>query len=516
VINASTSFTNTSSGIINLSAGGSIYSYRAVNNTGTITTVETNIGVLIGILEANGTIEATAAQISVAAGTPLTIPTGTTLKLSGTTKLTVTGTLTVQASASITGAANTSKIEVQESGTITGAANFYYNDGTTAIGTTIPAGTYTWVADKWKSDVGAPIVVTNEDVYYYDESTPYPGNGTVKIGSLQVGTVTDGKLSFTLPSVVDITGATPVDWEEVEVTPPDPVVNVYIWELDFFRTGETEKIGQLLFTKTGEGGTHYITDAYFAQACEVTAIGNFTVSINANAGWNKLYQYGADLGGGTITTDVASAPTGLKWVFEESPVQVENEQVYNEDGSVYAGSNAEVKIRALPVGNVTNGKLSFTLPTTRETNALADALTGNTPINWAALGTGAIVVNPADAHMYGIQLDFIISPAKKISLGKTDGDDVYHEVQYFYIDKACTVSGTDTITDHDETFSATVSINAHHPGWNKVYQYGTESSMTFTTDLTNVPTGLKWMIGEQNSDDDDDDDDDDEEEEEED
>jgi hypothetical protein len=472
-----------------------ITDYTKVTNNGNIITTTTNYARFAGILTMGGKITLNAdvdlatMPAKVKAGSTLTIAEGKTLTVNG---------------ATITGAAASSKIVVQGSITLAGTSNFYYNDGTTTIGTTIPAGTYTWDTDKWKSAAGAPIVVTNQQVYYYDETALYGGNGTVKIGSLPVGTVTGGQLEFTLPSEVDTTGATPESWTEIGVTSA-PEAKVYAWDIEVFTTSG-EKLGQLLFTKTVTGGTHYITYVYFDKACTVTATGDFNVSINASAGWNKLYQYGPNSGVGTITTNLTSAPADLKWVFEESPVQVENEQVYNEDESAYAG-NGEVKIRDLPVGNVTNGKLSFTLPTTRETNALADALGDNDPIDWGTLVTdGEVVVTPSEANMYGIQIDFITSsPAKRISLRKTDIDDTFHEVQYFYFDKACTIEsdGSVSITDNGATFYLTVSIDAH-PGWNKVYQYGTTANSTLTTDLTNVPADLKWMIGEPNSSDGDD------------
>jgi hypothetical protein len=602
VINASTSFTNTSSGIINLGADGSIYSYRAVNNTGTITTAEARINVLIGILEAKGTIEATAAQISVAAGTPLTIPTGTTLKLSGTTKLTVAdrATVTVENSAFITGA-DSAEIEVQGSGTITGAENFYESNGITEIASPITAGAYEWDTDKWKSDVGAPntdaslagttweqydsnnaggqavfwliftettvkadtleggtlftdapytysgdtvtiyapasqggtwectvngntmtfpgddpgeiITVTKQEtvddaqVYLVNETTLYAGSGgkvMIKYSDadntyVEIGAVTaNGKLSLTIPSaakgakveslaesVASVTGAT--------ATPPD--AKMYVLEDLSLFDGNGKQTGYISLVKTDASAFHNIVYVYFDKACTTTSpanVGEITISpITANQGWNKM-DITTSLADGSQIYTTAGIPSDLKWVFEET-VEVKNKQVVDESGNDVTTLNGSAKVRFdhneanqkyKSVGTVTNGQLTFTLPSTQEVLGHI-ATDGATPINFSEPVDGiSFTLTPSAAKVYGCNFDVLIDgvgPQGSLKHAKTDGDTEY-EVTYFYVDRACTLS------------SGVLGTITFHRGWNRLYNTQTVSTGTTTTDPTGYPTDLNWVL----------------------
>jgi hypothetical protein len=134
------------SGVLDLATFG-ISPISKVTNKGKITTAVTGAesgAKLAALLPIGGTIEASEAEISVAAGTTLVIPTGTELKLTS--------------EASVTGAAGAT-IVVQGSGKITGAENFYFSNGTTQITGTIPTGTYNWDSTLdddggWKAATG--------------------------------------------------------------------------------------------------------------------------------------------------------------------------------------------------------------------------------------------------------------------------------------------------------------------------------------------------------------------------
>jgi hypothetical protein len=338
-------------------------------------------------------------------------------------------------------------------------------------------------------------------VYYYDESTPYSGNGTIKIGGLPVGTVTGGKLTaFELPSTDATTAliesmesdAEPINWEwyGLDAENVDGKAQIYDYDIDFFHTNG-EKIGKLLFKKTAGDISHVVQYWYFDDACEINAAYDgkgLTVSIDAAQGWNRVYQYETELTW-TITTDITGIPGDLKWVFEDSRIDVFGEDVYDEDGVAYTGTG-NVKVVDSFVGGVDSGKLTFTLPLPWENEAFAEVLESGT-IKWDDRVT---VTNGANA--YGIQLDLFsdVTLIGTLSLEKTDGA-TFHKIEYMYFDKACTVNGYMPLPDDGDAGLVTVSIDAHR-GWNKLYQYRTTESSTLTTNLSSLPTGLKWVVEE--------------------
>jgi hypothetical protein len=169
----------TNNGTIDFGTSGTITTTGTVTNNGTFSA--SNTTALTNALEkaTSGTVEVTGTSASIAGGT-----------VQGTATLKVSGTLEVT-SATITGTAG-AKIVVQGSGTITGAGatNFYYNDGTTAIASPIPAGTYTWDDGKWKSAADAPI---SKDAEIAGEITWEPTSivtinytGTAALGTINI------------------------------------------------------------------------------------------------------------------------------------------------------------------------------------------------------------------------------------------------------------------------------------------------------------------------------------------
>jgi hypothetical protein len=84
-----------------------------------------------------------------------------------------------------------------------------------------------------------------------------------------------------------------------------------------------------------------------------------------------------------------------------------------------------------------------------------------------------------------------------ISFEKPTTDDSHYEVSYMYFSKAAKITGTYSNTNEGVTFTETYNIDAK-AGWNKVYmsstRSGNTSTQTATTDLSKVPSDLKWTI----------------------
>jgi hypothetical protein len=146
-------------------ASSSISITGTISNSGTIAVADA--ATLAHILT-----KVSAGNVEVSDSLPIgtaTVPSGVTLKIASGKTLTVTGELTVTG-ATVTGAANTSRIVVQGSGEITGATNFYYKTGETQITSPITTGggTFTWdgtIASNvggWRSDRDASSEVVND------------------------------------------------------------------------------------------------------------------------------------------------------------------------------------------------------------------------------------------------------------------------------------------------------------------------------------------------------------------
>jgi hypothetical protein len=175
---------------------------------------------------------------------------------------------------------------------------------------------------------GDSFTVTNEQVYQLSDDGvvggTYNGSGTVKIGRLTVGSVTNGRLSFELASTVQsqYLDSIPGDWQNVCKVSPSNARGIMAGDIGLYN-GNTQ-IGEIPLGKIdGSGqhiiGQHIIVYWYFDQAVEITGVSDgMTVSINAHAGWNKVYVYIGQSYSGTMTTNLNNVPSGLQWVFESN------------------------------------------------------------------------------------------------------------------------------------------------------------------------------------------------------
>jgi hypothetical protein len=102
------------------------------------------------------------------------------------------GTSSSQSPMDYTLSGNTITISGTQPWTVSGNTIIIYGNGSTFTLTKVTSGT-----SKPNND---DFTVTNAQVYQEDERTPYTGSGTVKIGDLTVGSVSNGKLTYTLPS----------------------------------------------------------------------------------------------------------------------------------------------------------------------------------------------------------------------------------------------------------------------------------------------------------------------------
>jgi hypothetical protein len=165
-------------------------------------------------------------------------------------------------------------------------------------------------------------------------------------------------------------------------------------------------------------------------------------------------------------------------------VTVADEQVYQEDFSTpYTGSGT-VKIGDISVGSVTGGKLTFELPSSVPSQYLDSLSEGM---------LSGITVSPSNAR--GISHRIALYTGNTligyITLGKTK-ENAIHRIDYMYFDRDCSIRGS----SDGWTYSIDASI-----GWNKVYMDVAidvdniaQSSGTITTNLSNVPSDIKWAI----------------------
>jgi hypothetical protein len=166
---------------------------------------------------------------------------------------------------------------------------------------------------------GDTIKVTNEQVYQVSNSGTiggaYNGSGTLKIGRLTVGSVTNGRLSFELASTVQSQYLDSIpDWLNAYKVSPSNARGILDGDIGLYN-GNTQ-VGDISLGKIEGSGQHIIVYWYFDQAVEITGVSDgVTISINAHAGWNKVYAYIGQSYSGTVTTNLNNVPSGLQWIF---------------------------------------------------------------------------------------------------------------------------------------------------------------------------------------------------------
>jgi hypothetical protein len=169
---------------------------------------------------------------------------------------------------------------------------------------------------------------------------------------------------------------------------------------------------------------------------------------------------------------------------------VTNEQVYRPDGTLYNG-NGTVKIAYdwndqipsyLPVdgGKVTGGKLTLSLPATVD-NQYLESFSGNP----------GVTVSPADIQGMEVE-EFDLVDGETIYYFYKKHNQTNSGIIYLYASKAGTITGKEA--EGHTTYNLTLK-----KGWNATYWHsevrdnGNRIS-TMTTDLSNVPKDMKWVL----------------------
>jgi hypothetical protein len=177
------------------------------------------------------------------------------------------------------------------------------------------------------------ITVTGADVYAsYEVSTSLDASltGTVKIGEIPVGSVTDGKLTFRLPTLDksylgDLTTVAEAlkgleGWANYSIT-PSTGAKAQIWDnLTLYDSVSGDQKGTLSFEGAftgynGENDTDLraIKFMYFDREVHIVRVGGEgSTEIGSPGGWffgSKGYSYGSQI----------STYTGMKWVYTAEP-----------------------------------------------------------------------------------------------------------------------------------------------------------------------------------------------------
>jgi hypothetical protein len=178
--------------------------------------------------------------------------------------------------------------------------------------------------------------------------------------------------------------------------------------------------------------------------------------------------------------------------IQAPPIVVTGQQVYLEDESTLYTGSGTVKDPSgeIEIGTVTNGKLALAFPTVEATDALIAELGENADsFDW---GVAGLTQTPNTAKSYQMDLRLFNDDGDiGIKRLKIDGNNARHDVEYFYFDGPCTITGS------VNGGTITVSINAVH-GWNEIYwRYPENGPGTLTPTLItteNIPTDLKWVL----------------------
>jgi hypothetical protein len=168
---------------------------------------------------------------------------------------------------------------------------------------------------------GNTITVINAQVYQENETTPYMDSGVVKIGDFEIGTVDNGKLSFTFPTTVPSQYLESIPDIPSGVTVSPPSARLFQHSIELY-SGNT-RIGSFTFGKIAGSTEGQVLHVYFDRACSINGsyTNNYdgtvevvTYSINARAGWNKVYEQ-VDWAQSRWTYTTSNVPSDLKWVF---------------------------------------------------------------------------------------------------------------------------------------------------------------------------------------------------------
>jgi hypothetical protein len=293
----------------------------------------------------------------------------------------------------------------------------------------------------------------------------------------------------------------------------DPIVEKYT----------SEKDGKTYVLEITDGSTYVLTITDDADDTTVTNSG----AIESSTGGEIVLKpaTGADIivvatdgqmtgitvtGGGSIsvidetgntTTEtppgtVVSKDTPKPGPSDGSPIPESNAQVYGMDGKTYTGNDGTVNLvywaegSDFPevigtAGTVTNGKLTLSLP-----SSVPDRYLG--PGSYLTEQMPGVAITPANVQI-SFDVDFIFDDS---SIGLEKGsENTRYRILYWYFSKGAEITGTFSNTNRGYTQTYDVSAKA---GWNRLYRSITESgnteTSTITTDLSKIPSDLRWVI----------------------
>ncbi|GHV88653.1 hypothetical protein AGMMS50267_10130 [Spirochaetia bacterium] len=173
------------------------------------------------------------------------------------------------------------------------------------------------------------IIVPSTGVQVYNgNGTSYTGSNTVK-GKiynvtpevfLDVGTITDGKLTLALPEIVQDAWLDIYEGSSAIIEPSD--LRVYYKGFGRVFNGSNET-GYLSFTNDADTQEHNAYYIYFNKDATITGThvsssnpGNSTeYTITGKKGWNLVYEHDVDSGKSVVTTNSSSMPNNMKWFF---------------------------------------------------------------------------------------------------------------------------------------------------------------------------------------------------------
>jgi hypothetical protein len=198
--------------------------------------------------------------------------------------------------------------------------------------------------------------------------------------------------------------------------------------------------------------------------------------------------------------DGAGGPDGET---ETSPIPETDAPVYtwqNYGGGMYKGVDLDVKIEVfdgtnfdyLDAGTIRGGKLTLNLPD-------LDNPKYSGPLKAGHFDKEGVTVSPEDAAYHIADFYVFEGETEKGSLGyfKETGSNeaAGDEIIYYYLDKPATVTGGYYVDWDETTYSYSITAKA---GWNRIWKHpspaDTTETETETTDLTEMPDGMEWIV----------------------
>ena len=256
-------------------------------------------------------------------------------------------------------------------------------------------------------------------------------------------------------------------------------------------------------SKKSNGSVVLFTGGIFTLRSSVAQTITFTVTVSGSSISNIS---------GTITWNDNSTTDGPGSINGGNNNEPEEHQIYwlNNPTEVFTGSGTVITLnsmggdpsRRITVGSITNGKFVLNLP-----QSVSDDLL-ELSSNYLSHATG-VTVSPVDLkttylnHYYGgfgiyeeallWNMNIIDSSIYDPFLNFTDS------CLYVYSNKAGTISGQFNFKDSDWDYTEIWEVNLKQ-GWNKIWvnfiQDHLRGIMTYKTDLSGMPTDIKWLLSD--------------------